>query len=191
MTCLAAACTALALALTPVKPPADTVEGSGWKMVRLDLDVTVRPRERRLRFSGRARLRLERDSSAGPALSLNTRGPFLRYTGASAAGASVRLNTTVPGDSAVRLLRIRLPRPARRGAELETSFEYEMVGPSSQLLVGDSIAIASWVENWYPTPQTVQFVQFAEAQIESLREICDAASLDRELAASGVWEEAR
>jgi hypothetical protein len=46
-------------------------------------------------------------------------------------------------------------------------------------------------ENWYPTPQTVQFVQFAEAQIESLREICDAASLGRELATSGVWEEAR
>jgi aminopeptidase N len=29
-----------------------------------------------------------------------------------------------------------------------------MVGASSQLLVGDSIALASWVENWYPTPVT-------------------------------------
>ena len=154
MTCLAPACIALALALAPSKPLADTVEGSGWKLIHLDLDVTVRQRERRLRFSGRARLRLESDSSAGPALSLNTRGPFLRYTRAAAAGASVRLNTAMPGDSAVRLLRIRLPRPARRGAELEASFEYEMVGASSQLLVGDSIALASWVENWYPTPVT-------------------------------------
>ena len=134
-------------------PPAP-VEGAGWKLVRLDLDVTVSPPERRLRFSGRARLRLERDSSSGPALTLNTRAPQLRFTRANAAGASVRLNDTLPGDSAARLLRVRLPRPARRGAELETTFEYEMVAPGSQLLVLDSIALASWVENWYPTPIT-------------------------------------
>jgi hypothetical protein len=140
----------MALAMTPP----DTVEGSGWKLVRLDLDVTVQRPERRLRFAGRARLRLERDSSSGPALSLNTRGPFLRFTRASAPGASVSLNDSVPGDSAARLLRIRLPRPARRGAEVEATLAYEMVGASSQLLVGDSVALASWVENWYPTPVT-------------------------------------
>jgi hypothetical protein len=153
MTCLAAACAALAFALTPPLP-ADTVEGAGWRLLRLDLDVTVRPAERQLRFAGRARLRLERDTSTGPALSLNTRGPSLRFTRAAAAGATVSLNDTVPGDSAVRLVRFRLAEPARRGAELETSFEYEMVVPSSQLHVGDSIALASWVENWYPTPVT-------------------------------------
>ena len=147
MNCLAAACTALALALSPV-------EDTGWKLVRLDLEVTVSPPERRLHFSGRARLRLEGDSSTGPALTLNTRAPQLRFTRAAAAGASVRLNDTVPGDSAARLLRLRLPRPARRGAELETTFEYEMVAPGSQLLVLDSVALASWVENWYPTPVT-------------------------------------
>jgi aminopeptidase N len=147
MICLAAACTALALALNPV-------EGTGWKLVRLDLDVTVSPPERRLRFSGSARLRLEGDSSSGPALGLNTRAPQLRFTRAKAAGAKVRLNDTVPGDSAARLLRLRLPRPAHRGDELETTFEYEMVRPGSQLLILDSIALASWVENWYPTPVT-------------------------------------
>jgi hypothetical protein len=153
MACWAAACAALTLALNP-PTPADTVEGSGWKLVRLDLDVTISPAEPRLRFAGRARLRLERDSSAGPTLSLNTRRPSLRLTRAAAAGASVSLNDTVPGDSAVRLLRIRLPGIARRGAELEAAFEYEMVGTSVQLLAGDSIALASWVENWYPTPVT-------------------------------------
>jgi aminopeptidase N len=147
MICLATACTTLVLAL-------NSVDGGGWKLVRLDLDVTVSPAERRLRFSGRARLRLERDSSSGPALTLNTRAPQLRFTRANAPGASVHLNDTVPGDSAARLLRIRLPRPARRGAELETTFEYEMVAQGSQLLVLDSIALASWVENWYPTPVT-------------------------------------
>jgi aminopeptidase N len=130
------------------------VEGTSWKLVHLDLDVTIRAAERTLRFAGRARLRLESDSSTGPSLSLNTRGPQLRFTKAAASGASVRLNVTVPGDSAARLLRIRLPRPARRGAELETTFEYEMVAPGSQLLVLDSVALASWVENWYPTPVT-------------------------------------
>jgi hypothetical protein len=164
MACWTAVCTALALAA--LRPPAsnDSVEGSGWKLVSLDLDVTVLHSERRLRFAGRARLRLERDSSLGPALSLNTRAPVLRLTRADAAGATVSLNDTMPGDSAVRLLRIRLPRPARRGAELETSFEYEMVGSSSQLLVGDSIALASWVENWYPAPVTEDgFTQAAAA----------------------------
>ena len=153
MLCSLAACAALALAVQ-APAAADTVPGSGWTLVRLDLDVTVRPSERQLRFAGRARLRLDSDSSTGPALSLNTRGPRLRFTRAAAAGAAVQLNETVPGDSAVRLLRIRLQRPARRGAEIETTFDYEMVEPSSQLLVGDSIALASWVENWYPTPVT-------------------------------------
>jgi hypothetical protein len=153
MLCLMAGCTALSLALRTLTP-ADTIEGSGWTLVRLDLDVTVRPSARRLRFAGRARLRLDGDSSAGPALSLNTRAPSLRFTGGAAAGATARLNDTLPGDSAVRLLRLRLPKMAHRGAELEATFDYEMVGPSSQLLVTDSIALASWVENWYPTPVT-------------------------------------
>ena len=29
-----------------------------------------------------------------------------------------------------------------------------MAAPGSQLLVLDSVALASWVENWYPTPVT-------------------------------------
>ena len=142
-----------ALGITGGTPP-PPVDGTGWKLTRFDLDVTVDRAKHRLRFSGRAHLRLEGDSSSGPALSLNTRGPFLKYTKASATGATVRLNAAVPGDSAARLLRIRLPKPARHGAEVDATFEYEMVGPSSQLLVADSIALASWVENWYPTPVT-------------------------------------
>ena len=127
MTCLAPACTALPSRWLPrsLSPTRSRAAAGSWS-ASTSTSPSARA-ERRLRFSGRARLRLERDSSSGPALSLNTRGPFLRFTRAAAAGASVRLNTTVPGDSAVRLLRIRLPRPARRGAELETSFEYEMV----------------------------------------------------------------
>lgn len=143
-----------ALGMTALLSSSPTPAGSGWRLVRLDLDVTVLPAERAMRFAGRARLRLEGDSSSGPALSLNTRGPRLRFTRAAAPGAQITLNDTLPGDSAVRLLRIELPQPARRGAELQATFEYEMVEPSSQLLVGDSVALASWVENWYPTPVT-------------------------------------
>jgi hypothetical protein len=142
----------------------DSVEGTGWKLVRLDLDVTVLPAERRLHFAGRARLRLERDSSFGPVLGLNSRAPVLRLTHAAVPGALVTLNETVPGDSALRLIRIRLPRRAVRGAEVMTSFEYEADGSSSQLLVGDSIALASWVENWYPAPVTLNgYTQAAAA----------------------------
>ena len=154
MSCWAALCTTFALAMPVAPSPPDTVEGSGWKLLSLDLDVTVLPAEKTLRFSGRARLRLERDSSLGPALGMNTRRPVLRFTRATAAGATVVLNDSIPGDSAVRVLRLRLAQPARRGAEIETAFEYEMVGTSSQLLVLDSVALASWVENWYPAPLT-------------------------------------
>ncbi len=154
MSCWAALCTTFALAMPVAPSPPDTVEGSGWKLLSLDLDVTVLPAEKTLRFSGRARLRLERDSSLGPALGMNTRRPVLRFTRATAAGATVVLNDSIPGDSAVRVLRLRLAQPARRGAEIETAFEYEMVGTSSQLLVQDSVALASWVENWYPAPLT-------------------------------------
>ena len=154
MSCWAALCTTFALAMPVAPSPPDTVEGSGWKLLSLDLDVTVLPAEKTLRFSGRARLRLERDSSLGPALGMNTRRPVLRFTRATAAGATVVLNDSIPGDSAARVLRLRLAQPARRGAEIETAFEYEMVGTSSQLLVQDSVALASWVENWYPAPLT-------------------------------------
>ncbi len=150
----AALCTVLTVAIPPAPTPTDTVEGGGWKLLALDLDVTVLPATKTMRFSGRARLFLERDSSLGPALGMNTRAPVLRFTSAAAAGATVSLNDTVPGDTAVRLLRIHLPRPAKRGAEVETTFEYELVGTSSQLLVRDSVALASWVENWYPAPLT-------------------------------------
>jgi hypothetical protein len=144
-----------ALTAGPASPSLpDSADGTGWKLVRLDLDVTVLQGERRLRFAGRARLRLEDDTSSGPALGLNTRIAALRFVRAEAAGATIALNETVPGDSALRLLRIRLPRPALRGAELEASFEYEMDRSSSQLLIGDSVALASWVENWYPVPRT-------------------------------------
>ncbi len=150
MLCWWTLCSAVAVAAGPV--PAS----SGWKMVHLDLEVTVLPAERRMRFAGRARLRLEGDSSSGPTLVLNTRKPVLLFTRASAAGATVFLNETVAEDSALRLLRIRLSRPAASGTEMEASFQYELQDASSQLLVTDSVALASWVENWYPVPHSTE-----------------------------------
>jgi aminopeptidase N len=137
-----------ALGQTP--PP----EGTGWTTVRLDLEVTVDHAGQELHFSGRARLRLDADSSTGPALSLNSRVPALRYTRLDGPGGSARLNQTVPGDSAVRLARLRFPRVRHRGDEIEIQFAYVPDRESLQLIMGPRVALASWVENWYPTPLT-------------------------------------
>jgi peptidase M1-like protein len=129
------------------------VDGTGWTLIRLELDVTIE-HPGQLRFSGTARLRLDADSSSGPALSLNTRVPALRYTLLKAREGTSSLNETVPGDSAVRLARIRFDTPQQRGTVLEVEFAYEVERESSQLIRGAGISLASWVENWYPTPLT-------------------------------------
>jgi hypothetical protein len=138
----------------PAYSQASTVEGTGWTMRRLDLDVTVGSSGSTLQFSGRARLRLDQDSSSGPALSLNNRVAALRYTRLVAPGASSTLNLTVAGDSAVRVARLRFPAPRHGGDEIEVEFAYVADRPSLQLIMNPRIALASWVENWYPTPVT-------------------------------------
>ncbi len=129
------------------------VDGTGWTMIRLELDVTAGT-PGRLEFSGRARLRLDADSSMGPALSLNTRVPALRYTLLKSREGVSSLNDTIAGDSAVRLARLRFSAPQQRGAVVEVEFAYKADRPSSQLIMDPRISLASWVENWYPTPLT-------------------------------------
>src|SRR5215212_4208844 len=75
------------------------MEGAGWTLVRLDLDVTVGDSGQGLRFAGRARLRLDSDSSPGPALSLNSRVPALRYTRFTSPHGSSTLNERLASDS--------------------------------------------------------------------------------------------
>lgn len=123
-------------------------------MVALDLDVSVLPDQQRLRVEGRVRLRLDADSSRGPALVMNARAPAMRYVSVQAAGASVSLNETLPQDTAYRVARVEFPDVRRRGAEIEVAYTCESTGPSFQLLVTKEVAIASWVEAWYPVPMT-------------------------------------
>ena len=101
------------------------IAGAGWTLLRLDLDVTVSDSGQGLQFSGQARLRLDADSSSGPALSLNTRVPALRYTRFSSAQGSSTLNGRVAGDSAVRVARIRFDTPRRKGEVIDVDFAYQ------------------------------------------------------------------
>jgi aminopeptidase N len=52
----------------------------------------------------------------------------------------------------VRVARIRFDVPRRRGDVVDVDFAYQADRESSQLIMHPRIALASWVENWYPTP---------------------------------------
>jgi aminopeptidase N len=127
-----------------------------WTMVALDLDVTPEPAAGRLTVAGRTRLRLDADSAAEVVLELNTRGPVTRFVTASVEDerGRARLNLKVPEDTAALLARLPLGRIRHRGDTVEVSYRTVTRGASSQLLVRPKLALGSWVEQWYPTPQS-------------------------------------
>lgn len=133
--------------------------GFGWEMVRLDLDVTPDPEKGRILVQGTARLRLAGDSSSGPALTLNTRSPLLHFLRLESEGAEALPQAPVQApssegakDTASVSARLRFPAPLARGTEITVRFACEGRAAGSQLVAQPDIALASWVEGWYPSP---------------------------------------
>ena len=129
---------------------ADAVHG--WTATRLDMVVTPAPDKGTLHVEGTIHLRFAGRGSSDPALALNTRGPVLRFLRVEAPGAVALLNDSLPGTPAVRLARLRFAKPPRKGSEIAVTFAYEGEANGSQVLVRPDIALASWVEGWYPWP---------------------------------------
>lgn len=132
---------------------AGVTAGQGWTATRLDMVVTPAPDKGTLLVEGTLHLRLEGgQGSPGPALALNTRGPVLRFLRVEAPGAVAVLNDSLPGTPAVRVARLRLAKPAKKGSVIAVTFACEGVANGSQVLVRPDVALASWVEGWYPSP---------------------------------------
>ena len=129
---------------------ADAVHG--WTATRLDMVVTPAPDKGTLHVEGTIHLRFAGRGSSDPALALNTRGPVLRFLRVEAPGAVALLNDSLPGTPALRLARLRFAKPPRKGSEIAVTFAYEGEANGSQVLVRPDIALASWVEGWYPWP---------------------------------------
>lgn len=141
------------LAPSVSQAPQAEEQGSGWRATRLDLEVEVLPAKRSLAISGTVALVLESDSSKGPSLVVNGDEAGGRFVAVHAPpGASVALNERTPVREDALVAHVRFDRPFARGAQLELAFEVECTGTSSQFLVDDEVALASWVTFWYPVP---------------------------------------
>lgn len=150
---------ALLLPPAPAEELADS--GMGWRTVRLDLEIRVDPDGQVLTISGESTLELEIDSSRGPSLAINSRGPVMEFLECEEpAGAEVRRNATVITRPALRLLEVRFPHAYSRGDRLVVPFRYQSsndrlgdrTNKAQQIIVGRMGALASWVEGWHPFP---------------------------------------
>lgn len=123
----------------------------GWVLVREDLDVYIDPGAGELQIEGTLVARLEHaESSPGPWLAVNSRDALLRFDDVSAEGATTLLNTTHEDLGQALVSRVTFATPKQRGDEVLISFACHSVAQGRQFVVSESIALASWVEAWYP-----------------------------------------
>lgn len=138
--------------------------GAGWRLVELDLVVTVVPEEERFGLEGTARLRLEDfAASRGPTLGVNQGQSVMRFLEVRADGAEVRTNEKFALAPGTLLAHLRYPEPFARGAELEVSFLLESEDRAGQLAVESGVAYGSWVTAWYPIPLPARLDGFSSA----------------------------
>jgi len=132
-------------------------DGTGWVMTRLDLAVKVDNTTPGLEVAGTMVLRLETESSAGPALWLNSRVAAMQWQSVGGDDvADVLLNIEREEFPEQRFAEIQLQQSAVRGDELTLRFITTKAGDVSQLLSRTDISLASWVEAWYPVPSVDQ-----------------------------------
>jgi hypothetical protein len=145
----AAAAAALPLAagavLAHAPPPADPE----WWYRRLDLEVILLRDRPHLEVRGRGVLELGASPASELRLFVNTRGAAMRIEALTTAAAA-EVELTMPAHQ--HLARVGFGEPLAPGDTLVIDFVLRWDAPSSQLLVTDSIALASWVEAWYPVP---------------------------------------
>jgi hypothetical protein len=129
-------------------------QGSGagdpeWRYRRLDLEVTVVAGARQLEVRGSGVVELGDAPASELRLFVNTRAAAMRIDRLDASrGAEVEL--TAGGHQ--QLARLSFATPLLPGDSVAIDFLLRLDAPSSQLLVTDSVALASWVEAWYPVP---------------------------------------
>jgi hypothetical protein len=129
----------------------ELIDGAGWTMTRLDMTVRIESDEPSLEIGGTMTLRSDRDFSPGPALWMNSVTSGMRWTSLDGAQiASSNLNVRSEEDAKVLIARARLRHEVSPGDEITLRFSAEKVADSGQLLSREDIALASWIEAWYP-----------------------------------------
>ncbi len=134
--------------------PPDPPPTEEWSLQRLDLEVTVDPEGEKVVVNGTLTVRLEEESSNGPALILNSRENVMQFRSLSAEGVSA-VFFPFPENPVVQVALLKLPRSFTKGDTLEIAFAAESSKQSSQFVARDDVVFASWVEFWYPIPASV------------------------------------
>ena len=120
-----------------------------WRMTRLDLDVTVERATAALRLTGSARIVANRPATR-LAMGVNSRKAVMQFDHLEAVGA--RATMPVAGPDALRVATLSFGSTVAAGDTVTVTFGVHSTDSSSQLVVQDAIALASWVEMWYPAP---------------------------------------
>lgn len=131
---------------------ADADDGGGWILSWLDLEITIEPDEKLLLVDGVATFRLELETSYGPDITLNSRAATMEFLEVAAADSEAKIVRRIPGKNA-RVAKVRREALFSQGDEIEVEFSYTNSGrQGNQFTVGEDVALASWVEAWYPAP---------------------------------------
>jgi len=139
------------LALGAVAHAIDSYQGTGWTMTRLDLEVRIEKAESSLVIQGMMTLRLDQETSRGPTLWLNIREAAMKWVDLRGDEvARVEFGTADRFSEKVQYAAVELHEEATLGDILTLEFKYEKVEDSWQLVTRPDIAMASWVDAWYP-----------------------------------------
>lgn len=126
-----------------------SAQDAGWRYSRLDLDVTVGGAGL-LEVRGRGVLEVTADERSELRLAVNTRQSAMRFESMTTSQPAARVE--LAADSPRHVARVALAQPLVRGDTLAIEFALRLQRGSFQLIVQDSLALASWVEAWYPIP---------------------------------------
>jgi hypothetical protein len=139
---------AFSLQLAAPALPTLSAQVPDWSYRRLDLEVTVDPSRSALEVRGSGVLELAGAPASEVRLFVNTRAFAMRFGSftTTSPDARVELSTT----DRQHLVRVGMASPAAPGDTLAVAFALSWEAPSMQVLLHDSIALASWVESWYP-----------------------------------------
>lgn len=125
-------------------------QDAGWRYRRLDLEVELDPSRSYLEVRGHAVFEVTAPRVSELELGINTRALAMQFTRLTTPDLPAHVELTT--DAPLHRARIALDSPLARGDSLSVEFTVRRVDTSFQLLVDDSIALASWVEAWYPIP---------------------------------------
>ncbi|MGD0142624.1 MAG: hypothetical protein ABSC92_05665, partial [Rhizomicrobium sp.] len=134
-------------------------DGTGWSLVRLDVDVYPDFKNKTARVHGREELQLDSDVSSGPTLRLghdltplNDHAEFMRFDRIDA-GPRADSQLNLPGEKrGIVLAAVRYKTAKHKGARITLEFDAEDVSPSFEFVVTDKVAFGADGTGWYPRP---------------------------------------